>query len=105
MSSVYAACTPINWPKGSLKHDIYTNEEGMYEVLFSIQKPKAKDFRRHCCNMLFPHVRQQLTNKMKEDHQQAIEEKDATIALLNDNLKNRKYENVGLQGEIRAKDQ
>ena len=55
--------------------------------------------------MLFPHVRQQLTNKMKEDHQQAIEEKDAIIALLNDNLKNRKYENVGLQGKIRAKDQ
>ena len=55
--------------------------------------------------MLFPHVRQQLTNKMKEDHQQAIEEKDAIIALLNDNLKNRKYENVGLQVKIRAKDQ
>ena len=32
----------------------------------------------------------------------AIEEKDAAIALLNDDLK---YENVGLQGEIRAKDQ
>ena len=31
--------------------------------------------------------------------------KDAAIALLNDDLKNREYKNVGLQGGIRAKDQ
>ena len=31
--------------------------------------------------------------------------KNATIALLNDDLKNREYENVGLQGEMKAKDQ
>ena len=42
---------------------------------------------------------------MNEEHQQAIEEKDAAIALLNDDLQNREYENVDLQGEIRAKDQ
>ena len=29
--------------------------------------------------MLFAHVQQQLTNKMKEDHQQPIEEKDNQI--------------------------
>ena len=43
--------------------------------------------------------------EIQENHRQAIEEKDATIALLNDDLKNRELENVGLQGEIRAKDQ
>ena len=32
-----------------------------------------------------------------EAHQQAIEEKDATISLLNDDLKNSEYENVALQ--------
>ena len=47
--------------------------------------------------MVFPQIRQQLTNKIKKDHQQAIEEiqgqhqqaireKDAAIALLNDDL-------------------
>ena len=53
---------------------------------------------------MFPHVWQQLKNKMKEDHQQAIEEKDATVALLNDDLQNcdnqiqaHKNENVSLQ--------
>ena len=56
--------------------------------------------------MLFPHVRQELANKMKEDHQQAIEEKDAVIALMNDDLQGRddqiqaiKYENVALQAQ------
>ena len=38
-------------------------------------------------------------------HQQAIKEKDATTALLNDDLKNREYKNVGLQGDVRTKNQ
>ena len=41
----------------------------------------------------------QLTNKMKEDHQQAIEEKNAAIALLNDDLKNREHDHVALQAQ------
>ena len=55
---------------------------------------------------MFPQVRQQLTNKKKEEHQQAIEEKDATIALLTDDLQDRdnqiqaiQYENVALQAQ------
>ena len=40
-----------------------------------------------------------------ESHQQAIEEKDVKIAFLNDDLKNREYQNVCLQDEIKAKDQ
>ena len=46
---------------------------------------------------MFPHVRQQLINKMKEDHQQAIEEKDAALALLSGDLQNCEYENAALQ--------
>ena len=97
MSGFTAAGKPVDWPKDSQKYDIYINEEGMHEIVFSSQQPKAKDFKRHCCNVLFPYVRQHLTNKMKEEHQQAIEEKDATIALLNDDLKNREHDNVALQ--------
>ena len=95
----------------------------MYELFFSSQQPMAKDFRRYCFNVLFPHVRQQLSDKShameiegltncvqaveitNEAHQQAIEEKDATTALLNGDLKNRKYEKMGQQGEISSKDQ
>ena len=37
--------------------------------------------------------------KIQEENQQAIEEKDATIALLNDDLQKREYENVTLQAQ------
>ena len=99
MAGLILEMKPVDWPKDSQKYDIYINEEGMYEIVFSSQQPKAKDFRRHCCNVLFPHVEQQLTNKMKEDHQQAIEEKDATIAFLNDDLENCEHDNVALQAQ------
>ena len=113
--SATAAGKPADWPKDLQKYDIYANEEGMYELLFSSQQPKAKNFRRHCFNVLFPHVRQQpshkphameiegLTSRIQtleitnEAHQQAIGEKDAAIALLNDELKNREINNVALQ--------
>ena len=58
----------------------------MYELLFSSQQPKVKDFRRHCWNVLFPHARQQLTNKMKEDHQQAITGHQQKILSLNQEI-------------------
>ena len=57
MSSVTAAGKPVDWLKDSQEYDIYINEEGMYELLFSSRQPKGKDFRRQCCNVLFPHVR------------------------------------------------
>ena len=77
----------MDWPRDSRKDDYYTNEEGVYELLFSSQQPKAKDLKRYCCNVLFPHAQQQLRNKMKEEHQKAIKEKDAPFALLNDDIK------------------
>ena len=122
----------LDWSKDSQKYDVYTYEEGMYELLFSSQQPRAKDFRRHCCNLLFPHVRQQLSDKshameiedltsrvqaleftneeerqahqqqvlrLNGNRQQTIAEDDATIELLNDDLKNREYENVALQAQ------
>ena len=53
----------VDWSEDSQNFDIYINEEGMYELLFSRQQPKAKAVRKHCCNVLFPHVLQQLSNK------------------------------------------
>ena len=65
MTSVHAACTPVSWPKDSQKHDIYISEEGMYELVFSSHQPLAKKFRKHCCNVMFPHIRKQLVDKMQ----------------------------------------
>ena len=56
------------WPKDSRKDDYYINEEGMCELVFGSQHPKAKNFRKHCCNVMFPQIRQQLANKMKEGY-------------------------------------
>ena len=76
----------------------------MYELVFGSQQAKAEEFRKHCCNVLFPNIWQQLTNKMKEDHQQAIEQKDAALPLLKDDQQNHdnqiqaiQYENVASQ--------
>ena len=71
MSGFTAAGKPVDWPKDSQKYNIYINAESRYEIVFSNQHPKAKDFKRHCCNVLFPNFRQRLTNKIQEEHQQA----------------------------------
>ena len=115
LSKVFTADTLLNWPFDSRKNDHYLNEEGMYELLFSSQQPLAKKLRKHCCNVMFPHIRKQLTNKMVEEHQRAIrerenviEEKDAAIALLNDDLEdvgkqlvNLEHENRELQNKVK----
>ena len=51
----------------------------MYELLFSSQQPKAKNLRRHCFNMLFSHVRQQLSDK---SHAMEIEDLTGRIQAL-----------------------
>ena len=112
----------VDCPQDSRKDDYYTNEEGMYELLFSSQQPLAKAFRKYCCNTMFPQIRQKLTDKIQEEHQQAfagiqeehqlaIVEHEQAITLLNDDLQERdnqiqaiQYEKVGLRGKIRAKD-
>ena len=43
-------------------------------------------------------------DKMKEEHRQAIKEKEAALALLNNELQVFQYNNVEFQGEIKAKD-
>ena len=48
--------TTVNWPRDSQKLDLYINEEGMYELLFSSQQPQAKDFKKTaaiCCFLMF----------------------------------------------------
>ena len=97
---VTTAGATLNWPKDSQKLDLYINEEGMYELLFSSQQPKAKDFRKHCCNMIFPQIQQQLTNKMKEEHQQAIKERDNQMQALESTNEKNQQKNLKLNEEI-----
>ena len=71
---------PVDWPKDSQKYNTYTNQKGMYKLVFERQKPEAKAFRKHCCNVLFPHVWQQLSHK---SHSMEIEDLTACIQTLN----------------------
>ena len=75
-------------------HDIFINLNGSIKIAVRSKKPKAV--------ALVKWLTKKGMEKIQEEHQQAIEEKDETIALLNDD-RNSEYENVGLQGEIRAK--
>ena len=114
LTKVHAACTSLEWPPDSRKDEYYLNEEGMYELLFSSQQPLAKKLRKHYCNVMLPHIRKQLTNKIVEEHQRAIRErenviveKDTAIALLNDDLEDvskqlvdLEHENCELQNEV-----
>ena len=105
LSKYTAAVSELKWPFDSRKDDYYINEEGMNELVFTSQQDKAKAFRKYCCNELFPKIRKLLVDKM-------LEEKDTQLTLLNDDLtesedlvRQLEYNNTGLQGEIRAKDE
>lgn len=98
----------INWWKNSRKEGYYTNEDGKNELLFSSQQRKAKNFRKHCCNVTFLLIQQQLANNiidfLKRSHQQTIIEiqGEHQLAILDPDkrIQTIQYENVGLQVEI-----
>ena len=66
-------------------------------VIVNSQKDRGKALRKHILKDIVPRGVDAKIDKERQAHQQAIEEKDATISLLNIDLKNREYENVALQ--------
>ena len=74
-------------------------------VIVNSKKNKGKALKDHILKDIVPRGLDARIEEIQRKHQRAIEEKDATITLLNIDLKYREYENVGLQGEIRVKDQ
>ena len=47
---------------------------------------------------MFPHIRQKMVENLKNEHQLAIEEKEADLQVV-------EYENIEFQGRIQAKDE
>ena len=74
-------------------------------VIAKSKKGKGKSLKDHILKDIVPRGLAARIEEIQKKHQQAIKGKDATISLFNDDLKDREYGNVGLQGEIRAKDQ
>ena len=85
-------------------HDVFVSSEGALEITHRSRKPKAVE--------LIKWLAKKGVEKVLDDNKKAIEEKDVSIALLNDDLteahehgRQLEHDNIGLQGEIRAKDQ
>lgn len=112
---------------------VYISEPGLYQLIISSRLEAADRFRCQVFEEVLPSIRkssagdckkqlawkdEQLALNDKEYVEQlfikdaAIEEKDTTLTLMNDDLEDcdnqiqaTQYENVGIQGEIRAKGQ
>ena len=86
-------------------YHIFISLTGALYITVNSRKGKGKALKKHILKDIVPRGFDARIEEIQEKHRQAIEEKDATIALLNDELKYCEYENVGLQVEIRARDQ
>ena len=75
-------------------HDVFLSLDAALDVAVKWKKTKAVE--------LVKWLVKKGVDKIVEEHQLMIEEKDTQLALVNDDLQAREYENVGLQGEIRA---
>ena len=80
-------------------HDIFISLTGAIYVVVNSRKDKGKVLKKHILNNIVPRGFDERIEKIQEKHRLAIEEKDATIALLNDDLQNREYENMALQAQ------
>ena len=86
------------------KTDKFLSVFGVMYFTIKSGNDKGKLLKKHILKDIVLRGFDAKIEEIQGKHQQDIEEKDATIALLNDELKNCEYKNVGLQGEIRAKD-
>ena len=89
---------------GENPHGAFVDLEGALEIVVRSKKSKAVELTKW--------LTRKGAEKVVEEHQKAINEKDMQIAVLDDDLLNSQdlvkqleYNNTGLQGEIRAKDQ
>ena len=73
------------------KDTVLLKEPGLYCFLLRCKKPKAEPFMEWVVETVLPWEIRKFAS--------AVEEKNATIALLNDDLKNREHDNVDLQAQ------
>ena len=85
-------------------HDVFVDLNAALEIVVRSRKPKAVELTKW--------LTRKGVEKVIQEHQKAINERDMQIAMLDDNLTESQelvrqldYNNMGLQGEIRAKDQ
>ena len=88
---------PLVWVQGlAKKRDVFLSAFGVVYVIVNFPKSKGKTLKEHILKDIVPCGFDVRIDKIQEKHRQAIEKKHTAIALLNDNLQNREYENVAL---------
>jgi len=97
---------------------VLLKEPGLYSFLLRCKRPEAKPFMEWVCEEVLPREVRKLAAEVNAERHK-VQEKDTQLALLNDDLTESQklvkqfdkwatklqYNNIGLQGEIRAKDQ
>ena len=85
-------------------HNIFISLTGALFVTVNSRKDKGKALKKHTLKDIVPCGFEAKIEEIQEKHQHAIEEKDATIALLNDDLQdlNMKMWFTGTKGYIRT---
>ena len=94
--------TPGNF-KGQ-DHNVFLSVYGVLHVIVNSRKERGKELKEWVLEDIIPRGVNKKIKQLQEDHRQAIEENESALALINDELQAIQYANVGLQGEIRAKD-
>ena len=87
--------TPGNF-KGQ-DHDVFLSVYGVMHVIINSRKERGKELKEFILKDIIPRGLNEKIKQLQEDHQLAITDRDNKIQAI-------QYENVGLQGEIRAKD-
>ena len=86
-------------------HNIFISLTGALLVTVNSQKDNGKALKKHTLKDIVPCGFEAKIEEIQEKHRHAIEEKVATIALLNDDLQDCKYENVVYRHKGIYKDQ
>ena len=72
--------------------------DALYVVVNS-RNNKGKALKKHILKDIVPRGFDARIEEIQEKYRRAIEEKDAALSLLNDDVQNREYENVALQAQ------
>ena len=94
--------TDTGWPRPKdhqNETDKFLSVFGVRYVIVNSQKDKGKALKKYILKDIVPRRFDARIEEIQEKHRQAIEEKDAAISLLNDDLKNREYDNKALQAQ------
>ena len=89
---------PWSGPKDQQnKTDVFLSVYGVMHVIVNSRKGRGKELKEFILKDIIPRGLNEKIKQLQENHQLAITDRDNKIQAI-------QYENVGLQGEIRAKD-